>query len=174
MSKLKDLSESGIRELINHLIELVKANKESEDMPKPTPKFKVGDKVIIDNIFSAYDGKVGTITHVRIRETVDYGVKIQNDIIAFNEDSLAPYTEPTYEEKEEKEPKLFDVGTVSEETANRLAKQLDSLRAIQSDTSSLAWQPYRMELAAKIAVVLAQKGHYEPSEIGAKAVEVAN
>jgi len=36
------------------------------------------------------------------------------------------------------------------------------------------WQHYRMELAAKIAVAYAENNRYAPSEIGAKAVEVAN
>ncbi len=154
---------------------VVIANRATDDEPKP--KFQVGDKVEIDNLLSAYDGIVGTIARILIGETVNYCVKIQNDIITVNEDSLSPYTEPTAEEEEEKEQGCYlDFSKGIKAVLDGDFKPIDTtpiktnpIRIINDD-----WQSYRMELAAKIAVAYSEKGRYEPSEIGAKAVEVAN
>ena len=45
---------------------------------------------------------------------------------------------------------------------------------VMVDLDDTYWQHYRAELASKIAVAYAEKGRYEPTEIGAYAVKVAN
>ncbi len=166
---------------------------------EPKPKFQVGDKVEIDNLLSAYDGKVGTIARILIGETVNYCVKIQNDIITVNEDSLSPYTDPTAEERDRGLSKyatgqtvlLQPVGSFHKIKSicyrdNKFIYTMESglefeenvLSPLPESVSKIEltpdWQSYRMELAAKLAVAYAEKGRYVPEEIGAKAVEVAN
>jgi hypothetical protein len=58
---------------------------------KPKIALKVGDKVKIDNILSAFDGMVGTIVDFELEDRV--AVKIQEDVILFAEESVNPYFE---------------------------------------------------------------------------------
>ncbi len=131
-----------MRNVIKHILELVRADKKANDEPKPN--FNVGDKVVVtsdSDYFVPYVGKI-----VRLEEDSAY-ITVGCGRIKVPIDRLKPYAEPTAEEEE-----VIYVETVSPP----------------------AWQSYRMELAAKIAVAYAEKGRYEPYEIGAKAVEVAN
>lgn len=76
----------------------------------------------------------------------------------FGESNLsAPDTEPTATEGEEKEPKH---GTIT--------------IPIKADIDDACYETLRIDLAAKIAVAYAEKGRYEPEDIGARAVKVAN
>lgn len=45
---------------------------------------------------------------------------------------------------------------------------------VKVDLDGSYWEAYRAELAAKIAVAYAEKGRYEPREIGKIAADVAN
>lgn len=175
-----------VRDLINHLMELAQADRESEDKPKPTPKFKVGDKVVAkvsdENIKKGWIGRVTAVgmNFVQVR-FANYPSELYN----VRMDMLAPYTEPTAEEGEEK----LQSSLAYEDTASSFLTALREETVLTPDEKWLKWfngeatreneekrvvEEYRKELAAKIAVAYAEKGRYEPYEIGAKAVEVTN
>lgn len=138
------------RDAIKHALKIVKADKKADDEPKP--KFNVGDKVVVtsdNDFFVPYVGKIVSLDEDSAYITIGRG-RINVPI-----DRLTPYTEPTDKEGEEKEPK----------------REI----APSNDIHNVGYyEAMRMELAAKIAVAYAEKGRYEPYEIGAEAVEVAN
>jgi preprotein translocase subunit YajC len=62
------------------------------------PKFKKGDRVVIDVAWSTFDGYQGEITHVWSSVAFQYSIKLdtEEDEIMFSEEEIK-------EEKEEKE-----------------------------------------------------------------------
>lgn len=164
---------------------------------EPKTKFKVGDKVrIVSARNIVLQDKVGTVAEKPSSISNDLvKVKFSDKSFTYLEPcQLVPYTEPTATEDKEKEQKqklpLFPLGTkvytiYGDGVVNRtidgdIAVMLDdgsfcgmgSITAVKEDGED--WQSYRMELAAKIAVAYAEKGRYEPEDIGARAVKVAN
>ncbi len=149
---------SDLRNVLKHVSEIVRADKKADD----EPKFKVGDKVVVtsdNDFFVPYVGKIVCLDEDSACITIGRGcIKVPID-------RLTPYTEPTAGKGEEKLQSRLD-------NADSASSILNILR--EETVPTPAWQSYRMELAAKIAVAYAEKGRYEPEEIGAKAVEVAN
>jgi len=150
---------------------------------EPTPKFKVGDKVVVSKNMSwgneCSESDKYQLTHFP-SEITDIGggyanIKSYCDIYGFIPLAhLIPYTEPTAMEDEEKEHNISETVKDSVDWMRKLDKVVEEYKTAFSEIVSDDWQDYRMELAAKIAVAYAEKGSYEPSEIGVRAVEVAN
>ncbi len=123
---------------------------------EPKPKFQVGDKVVaIASDENIREGMTGAVTGVGINFVQVRFADIPSELYYVRMDMLSPYTEPTSREGNENEP----------------TRDID--RFIEAYEKTIS-RKYRMALAVKIAVAYAEKGRYEPSEIGAKAVEVAN
>ncbi len=158
-----------------------------ELMKEPKPKFNVGDKVRFGEVGKPMQsGVIMGIHHIGT-----YCVYSQDGKIQYvPEEALNRDPEPTAEEEAAKIP-LYSIGTkvhtiygdgvVDKTIYGNIAVRLDNggfcgldgITAVKEETDD-DWQSYRMELAAKIAVAYAEKGRYEPEEIGAEAVEVAN
>ncbi len=138
------------RDAIKHALKTGKADRKADDDPKPN--FNVGGKAVVTSASDYFVPYVGKI--VRLEEDSAY-ITVGCGRIKVPIDRLKPYTEPTAEEEDENKPK----------------RDID--RFIEAHEKAILGK-YHMELAAKIAVAYAEKGRYEPEEIGAKAVEVAD
>jgi len=118
---------------------------------KPTPKFKVGDRVVTTKPCGYYGtGWTGTIktlctdtASVKFDRSGTYSVPYQD---------LAPYAEPTATKGEEKEHNVSETVKDSVDWMRKLDKAVEEYKTAFSEIISDDWQHYRRELAAKIAV----------------------
>ncbi|WP_290437768.1 hypothetical protein [Muribaculum intestinale] len=127
-------------------------------------KYKVGDKVRVLG-HALLEGGVFTITFVEHREKRGWMYRI-NTHTWFPESDLAPYTEPTEENKP------MDL---TKEVANNLSNALEGCcNAINNIANNFDWDTYTADLAHDIAVKIVNKNmSSNPDEVGEYSVKVA-
>lgn len=127
-------------------------------------KYKVGDKVRVLG-HALLEGGVFTITFVEHREKRGWMYRI-NTHTWFPESDLAPYTEPTEENKPT---------DLTKEVANNLSNALEGCcNAINNIANNFDWDTYTADLAHDIAVKIVNKNmSSNPDEVGEYSVKVA-
>lgn len=142
------------------------------------PKFNGNYGIIISNYESSCDVYVpGYKEFFKV-----VGKQAWTSCFTCSKDRLIPYDEWVREHPHKEETKYdftFEVATVPMEALNAMegANGMKDLyvepKLILEDEDYVDWQDYEMELAHDIAVAYAEKGLYEPREIGGYAVIAA-
>lgn len=127
-------------------------------------KYKVGDKVRVLG-HALLEGGVFTITFVEHREKRGWMYRI-NTHTWFPESDLAPYTEPTEENKPT---------DLTKEVANNLSNALEGCcNAINNIANNFDWDAYTADLAKEIALKITNKKmDNTPLDVANYAVSVA-
>lgn len=158
-------------------------------------KFNIGDYVIVSGSDDKpkFNGNYGIIISICESSCDVYvpgykefikvvGKQAWTSSFTCSTDSLIPYDEWVREHPHKEESKYnftFEVATVPMEALNAMegANGMKDLpvepKLILEDEDYVDWQDYEMELAHDIAVAYAEKGRYEPREIGGYAVLAA-
>lgn len=127
-------------------------------------KYQVGQKVK-----SVYANEILTIKECRVTVCHDKVYRVEEYPYTWRECELRPYTEPTEQTEEEKNPH----DGISECSAKEISDMLEAYtKALSGIVDSFDWQRYEAYLAKEIVLKVANK-YTDPKELAEYAVQVS-